>query len=271
MISNAPRYNNNNAQALDNSQLMRLAPSIFATEAHESRGERYAFIPTIAVVEAMRNEGFYPVSACQSTARDVTKKAHTKHMIRFRQHDGFTSVGEVLPEVVMLNSHDGTSSYQLNSGLYRLVCMNGMIVADSEIDSIRVRHSGNVIDNVIEGSFSIVNEAPKVAAKVEDMRALSLSHDERIIFAEAAKTLRWDESQEVNTESLLYSHRQADKGADLWRTLNVVQEKIIRGGAVITNTEKRTRRARAVNSVSENSRLNKALWTLAEEMRKLKA
>jgi hypothetical protein len=85
--------------------------------------------------------------------------------------------------------------------------------------------------------------------------------------------LRWDpEEMAVNNNELLRPRRSSDQSGDLWTTFNILQEKIIKGGTYVQNKETRnTQRAREVKSVTENVRLNKALWTLAEEMRKLKA
>ncbi|WP_240348436.1 DUF932 domain-containing protein [Methylomonas sp. EFPC1] len=257
---------------MDNDQLRRMAPSVFAEHKHESRKNSYKFIPTIDIVEALRDEGFLPVYASESRVRDESKKGFAKHLLRFRQHDGFSAVGEVKPEIVLLNSHDGTSSYQLSAGLYRLVCSNGLIVSDGQIDCVRVRHSGNVVDNVIEGTFKIVKETPKVLEQMEVMRGLNLTRAEQGIFAEAAKGLRWDaEEVIVKNDDLLRVRRDADRSPDLWTTFNVLQEKMLKGGVEVENKEtRRSQRAREVKGVSENVRLNKAIWTLAEEMRKLK-
>ncbi len=257
---------------LTNDQLYRFAPSVFAEEKHESRKESYKFIPTINIVEALRNEGFFPVSASESRVRDDSKKGYAKHLLRFRQHDAFTNVGDVKPEIVLLNSHDGTSSYQLSAGLYRLVCSNGMIVADSQIDAVRVRHSGNVIDNVIEGTYNIVREIPKVIEHMDIMKEISLYPDEQLALTEAAKVLRWDsEEVEVDNKELLRPRRMADKSTDLWTTFNILQEKILGGGVMVQNKEtQRSQRAREVKSVTENVRLNKSLWVLAEMMQQLK-
>lgn len=266
-------FNTLSQNPLDNDALRRLAPSVFAEDKHASRKESYKFIPTINVVEALRIEGFLPVFAAESRTRAEDKRGFAKHLLRFRQHDGFSKVGEVKPEIVLVNSHDGTSSYQLSSGLFRLACLNGMIVSDGEIDCVRVRHSGNVVNNVIEGTYKIVTETPKAIEHMELMRDLSLSPDEQYIFAKAAKGLRWDEEAvQVNSEELLRPRRSADQGNTLWQTFNVLQEKILKGGVSVRNLETHNaQRAREVKSVTENVRLNKALWTLAEEMRKLKA
>ena len=103
-----------------------VAPSVFASEAHESRSERYSYVPTIDVLAGLRREGFEVFDARQSRSRIEGKSDFTKHMLRLRPA-GAVKVAESVPEVVLVNSHDGTSSYQMMQGLYRLVCSNGMI------------------------------------------------------------------------------------------------------------------------------------------------
>jgi hypothetical protein len=45
---------------LSDDQIRRVAPSIFAGGKHQSRSERYTYIPTIDVLRSLRNEGFQP-------------------------------------------------------------------------------------------------------------------------------------------------------------------------------------------------------------------
>src|ERR1700687_3303207 len=93
-------------------QIAQYAPSALATRPHESRSDRYTYIPTINVIEGMIKAGFQPFSASQSRSRIEGKSEFTKHMIRFRHADLMQAVvGDVLPEVILVNSHDGTSAY----------------------------------------------------------------------------------------------------------------------------------------------------------------
>ncbi|ENC93594.1 hypothetical protein ECP03018678_3198 [Escherichia coli P0301867.8] len=46
-------------------------------------------------------------------------------MLRLRR-DGEIN-GEHVPEIILLNSHDGTSSYQMLPGYFRFVCQNGCV------------------------------------------------------------------------------------------------------------------------------------------------
>ena len=65
-------------EPLDNEALYRHVPSIFAREAHDSRSERYVYVPTIDIVEGLRREGWFPFFAVQSVPRDGSRHGHAK-------------------------------------------------------------------------------------------------------------------------------------------------------------------------------------------------
>ena len=58
---------------LGEEQMRTVAPSIFATGKHQSRSERYAYIPTIDVLRGLRKEGFEPFMVAQSQSRTPGK------------------------------------------------------------------------------------------------------------------------------------------------------------------------------------------------------
>ena len=51
---------------LSDDQIHRVAPSIFAEAPHESRSQRYAYIPTATVLTELRKEGFQPFMVTQT-------------------------------------------------------------------------------------------------------------------------------------------------------------------------------------------------------------
>ncbi|WP_262390672.1 DUF945 domain-containing protein, partial [Klebsiella pneumoniae] len=65
---------------LTNDELVKVVPSVFSEEKHNSRSDRYTYIPTITLLDKLREEGFQPFFACQSRVRDEDKRGHTKHM-----------------------------------------------------------------------------------------------------------------------------------------------------------------------------------------------
>lgn len=255
---------------LTNDQIARVAPSVLATAAHESRGDRYAFIPTIDVLDGLRREGFQPFEVRQTKCRDEGKREHTKHLVRLRHPDAIALQGEV-PEICLLNSHDGTSSYQLLAGFFRFVCSNGLIAGDI-CNDVRVRHTGNVVDDVIEGSYTVLDNIKAIGERIETYKATDLALTEQLAFAEAASLLRWDQDKApVDASHLLTARRFEDRKSDLWTTFNRAQENLLNGGLRgRTTTGKRTR-TRAVGGVTENVKLNRALWTLADSLARFKA
>ena len=58
---------------MSDDQIHRVAPSIFADAPHESRSQRYAYIPTAAVLAELRKEGFQPFMVTQTRVRDEGK------------------------------------------------------------------------------------------------------------------------------------------------------------------------------------------------------
>src|SRR4051794_23840052 len=128
------------ARTLDDDQLRRLAPSIFAASPWGRMSGRYRMVPTIEVVGLLRDKGFLPVRAEQSRTRIEGKGDFTRHLIRFRHGDHLSplAVGAEVPELVLTNSHDGTSAYRFMAGVFRLVCSNGMVVQSADHGSLSV-------------------------------------------------------------------------------------------------------------------------------------
>lgn len=262
---------------LTNDEIARHAPSVLAEAAHDSRGPRYSFIPTIQVLDGLRAEGFQPFEVRQTRCRDASKREFTKHLVRLRHPDALATQGEV-PEIVLLNSHDGTSSYQLLAGFFRFVCSNGLIAGDV-CNDIRIRHSGNVVQDVIEGSFTVLDNLKEIGNRVESYRAIQLTAPEQALFAEAAAEVRWGRDEETGNllapistpGAILSAHRWEDRKDDLWTTFNRAQENLLKGGLRGRSESGRRTTTREVGGVTENVKLNRALWTLADGFAKLKA
>lgn len=278
------RYSNHSVGRfeLSNDELSQLAPSAFAVAKHESRSERYAYIPTVDVIEGLRSNGFLPMFAKQGKSRVEGKAEFTKHLIRFRyQGQGPTmrQVGETFPEVVLVNSHDGTSAYKLMAGLMRLVCLNGMVVSDREFATVTVPHKGDVIGQVIEGSCTVLGESRKAIEAADAWAGVTLNRDEQHALAEAAHVIRFGDAEGttdtvIKPEQMLAPRRNADAGNDLWRTFNRVQENAIRGGMSAwgrdANGRPRRTTTRDVNGIDADVKINKALWMLGERMAQIK-
>ncbi len=52
---------------LTNDELMNVVPSVFSEDKHDSRSDRYTYIPTITLLDKLREEGFQPFYALPDT------------------------------------------------------------------------------------------------------------------------------------------------------------------------------------------------------------
>ncbi|MGM3190483.1 DUF932 domain-containing protein [Dickeya dadantii subsp. dieffenbachiae] len=249
---------------LTREELFRTVPSVFSEDKHVSRSSRYTCIPTIILLESLQREGFQPFFACQTRVRDDSRREHTKHMLRLRREGQIT--GHQVPEIILLNSHDGSSSYQMLPGLFRQVCQNGLICGES-FGEVRVPHKGDVVGRVIEGAYEVLDTFERIEEKRDAMQSLLLPPPAQSALANAALTYRFGEAhQPVTAAQILTPRRWQDDRQDLWTTFQRIQENLIKGGLPGRNPQGKRARTRAVSSIDNDVRLNRALWVLAESL-----
>ncbi|EAA9929367.1 DUF945 domain-containing protein, partial [Salmonella enterica] len=249
---------------LTHEELMQYTPSVFGEDKHASRSDRYSYIPTITLLDNLRREGFEPFFACQSRVRDPGRRDYTKHMLRLRRAGQIT--GRQVPEIIILNSHGGESSFQLLPGVFRSVCTNSLVCGQS-FGEIRVPHRGNIVEKVIEGAYDVLNVFDRVEEKREAMQSLLLPPPAQQALAKAALTYRFgEEHQPVTTAQVLTPRRREDYGQDLWTVWNTLQENLLKGGLPGRTAKGKRSHTRAVNGIDGDVKLNRALWVMAEQM-----
>jgi hypothetical protein len=262
---------------LTNAEIMMKAPSVFSEESKVGLSDKYRFLSTINVIDALRDNGYQPVMAGQSRSKFEGNRVFAKHIIRMR-HSEFLNKpmeGEV-PELVLTNSHNGTSTYELMFGIFRLVCSNGMIVASSSINSIRVIHRGDrdLLNQIIDLSKQISAETPKIFDQINMFKSIKLTFNEQVAYAKSMSMVS-PSSIKIDPYYLLQSYRSADNTGtnsdrDLWTTTNVIQEKLVKGGVRGRTSNGMRRRTTGISSIKNLVDVNKAIWTLTEEMAKIK-
>ncbi|EGX5146829.1 DUF945 domain-containing protein [Salmonella enterica] len=270
----ASRFGRHNSirreRPLTDAELMQTVPSVFSGDKHESRSERYTYIPIINIINRLREEGFQPFFAGQSRVRDLSRREYSKHMLRLRREGQID--GKEVPEIILLNSHDGSSSYQMVPGLFRFVCTNGL-VCGNHFGEIRVPHKGDIVWQVIEGAYEVMGIFDKVTENMESMKSVILNQDEQYLFGKAALTVRYEDENKipVSPEQIITPRRREDKQNDLWTTYQRVQENMMKGGLPGRSASGKNTRTRAVTGIDGDIRLNKALWMIAEQFRECKS
>jgi hypothetical protein len=243
--------------------LREKVPAVFAPGAHERTSASYTFISTERVLAALGSAGFLPVEARQS-ARSRSP-VHARHLIRLRRRFETIELRDAIPEILFLNSHDGTSAYQLRLGLFRVVCTNGLVVSTGVFPVWRVMHRGDVVEDVVQAALQISERFELLAASVERMERTQLDRLQQLDFAAEALAMRFpkDLPGAVEPSRFLVPRRPEDVGNDLWRTFNVLQENLLRGGIARRSASNRLTRTRRITAIREDVRLNSALWELA--------
>ena len=249
---------------IKNEELLRTyAPAAFATEPEDGRvSDRYSFLPTTDILEILQDEGWTAWKAQQVNARTWSKD-HAKHIIRLRHEDldmESFGVGDSFPEMLLMNAHNGLGSYDLMGGIFRMVCSNGMVISESDFGKIHIRHIGFEPKQVVEASRALIMNATKVSDKIGNWQSINLTErSQKDFFADAAK-IRFENPSDDLIKEMSQVRREADRGTDLWRTFNVAQENLIRGGFRNGDTN---RMVRPISNIQKDVKFNSELWDLA--------
>jgi hypothetical protein len=247
---------------LTNDQIVKLAPAAGSLAPIKGVSERYSFVPTLTAIDLLRDAGWLPIKAEQSAVRVADREGFQRHLIRFAK-DGLSFSGERV-DLVLYNSHDRGCAFRLITSVYRQICENGLMVS-SEFANFSHKHVGFSPDDFIQSASEIAATAGIIADRVDEMKVIEMTPDERGIYAQAALSLVYDEpeSAPIRQDQLLAERRLDDKGKDLWTLFNVVNENIIRGGLKGLNRDinGRLRRTttRPVKALDRNIKLNQAL------------
>mgnify|MGYP005817667483 CR=1 FL=1 len=248
----------------DLEQLKATAPSIFAEEPASRVSSRYRFIPTTDILDTLSEAGWEPWKAVQVKSRSPELYKTAKHMIRLR-HDEVSldsdGTGEgVFPEILLVNSHDGLSSYQLRAGIFRMVCANGMVVSKEDFGAITICHHGFDSSEVFRASEAFCENASRLNDTINRWRDQVLSRGLSRRFAMDAARIRFTNPGSDIIDNLLSVNREEDNSADLWTVFNRTQENLLQGGFLNETTR---RRVRPIKSIQKDLRINSELWELA--------
>ena len=261
-------------RSLTMEEVRACAPAVFQEKAFHTTSDTYAYLPTHMVLTSMLKEGFTVQEVAQARPYKKDRDPFAKHMLRLRPpaptgRSGKPKVHDIIPELVLVNAHDGTARYYLYAGLYRYICSNGMMVGDTFFSMSVAHRGGEMVQGlVLEGSYKIIKESfPAMLKQVKQMQAATMRPDQLTRFATDAIALRYpgEMTPVFAPEQLLASRRPDDAGNSVWQVLNRVQENIIEGGFASQSIlfQRRTT-IRAVERVDARVNINRGLWKLAE-------
>jgi len=256
---------------LNETELRAQAPALFTEEPHFDVSDKYHFIPTIDVINEIKSNNWHPVSVSEASVRDDDKEGYQQHLVKFRHFDDLLHPQDNAVELLLFNSHDRSKSFTISAGVYRFVCANGLVIADSVFESYKIKHLGDRENDVATAVTNITSIKPKLMEKIQKLESIELSQLERESFARSSIPLRFDKHLQVDHNDLLIPHREEDDNSSLYTVLNVIQENLLRGN--ISGFNKNTGRrftSKEITSISKDVDVNQGLWDIAERIYAIK-
>jgi len=262
-----------NRESLTMDELKMICPEIATPEInpelrkHLGITDKYVHVPTEQVIEDVMKLGWSPINAYRVNSRKK-RNGVGRHMIKFVNYDFMQEGKTEYPELLLTNSHDGTTAFKLDVGIFRLVCSNGMVIKSQDFGSMKVRHYGYDFDTIKGAVNTLVEKIPDYLKQVEDMKQQTLEREQQLEFARQAAMLRFTNTTEeaiekiVDMEDILASTRKEDDGDGLWEVFNRIQEKVVNGKFNYA-LGKKERKARPVKGFKSQVKLNQGLWELA--------
>lgn len=271
-------YQNDQFKSLE--ELKEIAPSIFTEKGSDKTSSKYTHIPTDRVIKDLELLGWGVVDAKEVNARQ--DKGYQKHLVVFRNPDvsinkKSTNVdGEVFedivfPQILVTNSHDGKNSFKFQAGLYRMVCENGLVIADQQFEDYTIRHMGYDFEALQGVIKDMISNLDLTVESMNKMRKIELDENQQFEFAKKLLDIRVEGTDNLYREEqigdILVPQRKEDFGDDLWSVFNRVQENIVEGNFKYYNAKTlgTERQARPIKNFKQDMDVNKKLFSAALE------
>jgi hypothetical protein len=269
-----------NHQALNDDEIKLLCPVAFKdtmTKAEINElglSDHYSFVPTMNVINDLRELGYEVTDAKQVKARKKSTNGYQKHLVTLEHPKYKVEGSKEYPQILLTNSHDGGNAFTLSAGIFRLVCSNGLVIKTEDYGSARLVHKGYSFEAVQELVKQFEETVDEVLTKITAMKKVQLTKEQQIEFAKQAALLRFKSKsynednieKVVNIDDLLNVDRKEDAGNGLYEVFNRVQESLINGKYTYLGTKDKPRKARPIKNFKQNIEVNSKLSKLAFEL-----
>lgn len=240
--------------------------------------DRYVHANTATVIEDLGKLGWHPVQAKQCRGKKGSKGIRSFHMVAFQNenvkiekvNDDGTKTVDTYPRIILTNSHDGFNSFKFMVGLFRLVCSNGLVVADEQMVNMSIRHINYSFDELRKVVAEAIKQVPNIVNTMNTMKNTEITDEQKKEIATEVVRIRKNAEDEQKFDidedtimEILNPVREEDKSDDLWTVFNICQEKLIKGGYNAINSKNKVRKQRGITSIKKDLDYNQRLWNVA--------
>lgn len=261
---------NDTAVKLEKQQINDFAPAVFETTRSSKRTEKYNLINTEKLIDVLSEHDWVVTRAFGS--RD-SHGVHSLLCTHASNVGGFHQVDDYIPQISILNSHNGRRPLTVSSAIYRMVCSNGLIVATQHFQSITYRHwNCNSIDTIVAAVDGLVKRTTEIDELIKEYKSIKM--DDKMIreFADNVYRLRINNDIEdnklacIDTTAFVAPRRLEDGDNNLWTVFNRAQENAMRGGFRLNADG--SRMLREIVDPTRAYDLNVGLWELMENFKR---
>lgn len=248
--------------------------------------DTYGFVNTRDVLDVFASKGWSVSDVKAGSPRKAERMGFQKHLIRlenpqFPSIPGLSQDNASVPQLVLVNSHDGTAAFRLFLGLVRIACLNG-IISGTSLRDFKAVHSKNVINKLGEGIEYLTSNIGSLYNQIQELQNRTFTIDGAQEYAKALIQARLENVNNVrDIDYTVPVRRMQDQGMDAFTVLNRVQELMIRGGIHYTyervvkdatgqtlGTTLVNARTRTIKSVPTSIKLNRLVYDKALEYSK---
>ena len=262
--------NYENSKFLTLEELKETTPSIFTKKGSSNTSKKYTHIPTDRVIKDLELLGWGVVDAKQVKARKG--EGYQKHLVVFRNPDVVINGKDgdtVYPQILLTNSHDAKNSFQFQAGLFRMICENGLVIADKQFENYKIRHMGYDFETLQGIIKEMVSNLDLTVESMNKMKATELSEEQTLELAKLMLETRIKDTNNTFTDQsikdVLIPQRKEDKGFGLWEVFNRVQENIIEGNFEYNTIGGKSRQARVIKNFKQDMKVNSKMFEQALE------
>jgi len=270
-------------------RLKELTPAAFRKieeGAEDGVSKDYKFITTSEIIDILNSLGWVVYSGTQQKSKKNPET--TKHMLRFRNMKfGVYGINGNVPEILLVNSHDRTTSLNFYVSIFQPIRSNGSVISNNVFNKYVVKHEvmlnaeGNDItsDHIKEIIMDITKKLPKIFTYIDEFSKILLTEEQQKELVMRCLTARYPEYVDPKTDNLLISKiineisidellkpiHDEDYSNDLWTVFNKIQEKMVKGGFKKVWENGKVKATRSINNIKLDILVKTKLWVIVEQ------
>lgn len=241
----------------------RLPAAVLQQVAAPMMSDRYTHISTKEVIVNLDAEGWCVDRAVAAEHRGGLAE-FARHRVHFRHEDGYMLSGGVVPELIVMNSHDGTMCAKAMMGLFREDSATTIIVGGDD-KKAHARHSVSAEEQLIQDALALGEKFHSVEEVIDNWKGVKVKPSVRDELARLAAQLRYGDAWMYPVESLLAPRRDGDRHDTLWHIFTRLQENMTLGGFKGRSVRGQQVQALPLTGIERDAKFNATLWQLTGE------